>query len=277
MAKIERAQVRKRAGQKHEPAGLVTDVRTPEIVGIKPGIPEYIRGVLFGPPKTGKTTAACGAEGRILLLSFDPDGHATKTLIGRENITVVPITKVQQLDDIIKKLYAGAVKQFDWIIVDSLTFLFHMIGGRAIAAQWADNKNVMRLYGNTGGAVNQRLHDLFLLDVNLIITAHLEKESEEDSINMEQELGESEVKVAITPMVWKFIGPAVSFIGRTYKRTVWDKEVVDGKKVRNKRTEYVVSYDDGERSPAGSRLPMLAEYQVTDTWLSDLATQLKGA
>ncbi len=152
-----------------------------------------------------------------------------------------------------------------------------MLGGPAIAQQWADNKNVQRLYGNTGGAVNQVLHDLFVLDVNLILTAHLEKESEEDAITLEQELGEKEVKVAITPMVWKFVGPAVSFIGRTFKRTAWEKTKVDGKTIRNKRTEYVVSYDDGERSPAGSRLPMLAEYQVTDTWLTDLATQLKGA
>ena len=274
MTKIERAGVRRRKGA---PAPKKTEPTIPEIIGIKPGIPEYIRGVLFGPPKTGKTTAACGSSDRILLLSFDPDGHATKTLIGRDNITVVPIKDKAQLDGLIKKLHAGAVKQFDWIIVDSLTFLFHMIGGKAIANLWADNKNVMRQYGNTGGAVIQVLHDLFALDVNLIITAHLERESEEDMISMDQELGEREVKVAITPMVWKFVGPAVSFIGRTYKRTVWDKEVVDGKKVRNKRTEYVVSYDDGERSPAGSRLPMLAEYQVTDTWLTDLATQLKGA
>lgn len=270
MAKIERAGVRKRSGT---PQSSNVTVTKPTITGTRPGLPSRIRGVFFGPPKTGKTTAACGTKGeRTLLIEFDPDGEATETLIGREDIVVVKPRSRAEIDDLIKKLHAGAVNDFDWLVLDSLTFLFDLLGGKEINQQWIDNKDVRREYGRAGAGVNQILHDLLMLDVNLVITAHLEKESEEDAISVEQELGESEVKVAVTPMVWKYISPAVSFVGRSFKKTAYERE---GKK-RNKRTVFGVSFNDGERSPAGSRLPMAGEYEVTDTWLSDLATQLKG-
>ncbi len=271
MAKIERAGVKQRKGT--PPKQNVT-VTKPTIVGTKPGVPKNIRGVFFGPPKTGKTTAACGTAGqRTLLIEFDPDGEATETLVGRDDITVVKPRNRTDIDTLLKQLHAGAVEDFDWIVLDSLTFLFDLLAGREINAVWLDNKDVRRSYGRGGAGVNQILHDLLMLDVNLILTAHLEKESEEDAISVEQELGESEVKVAVTPMVWKYIGPAVSFVGRSFKKKVYERE---GKK-RNSRTMFGVSFNDGERSPAGSRLRMAGEYEVTPTWLSELATELKGS
>jgi hypothetical protein len=67
-------------------------------------------------------------------------------------------------------------------------------------------------------------------------------------------------------MVWKILGPAVGFIGRTFKKDEW----VDG----NKETKYYVSFNDGGRSPAGSRYDMAGMYEASDTLLSDLTTSL---
>ena len=121
--------------------------------------------------------------------------------------------------------------------------------------------------------MSQVVHDLAMLKTtNVIFTAHLEKvDTGDEGVSLDTSLGETEVKLAVTPMVWKTVGPAVSFIGRTQRSTVWDK-AEDG--TRNKRTAFTVSFNDGERSPAGSRLTMEAEYEVTPTTLDELASKL---
>ena len=269
MAKIEGAKVRRRKGAPAPKTNKPEVVKS--IVGNKPGVVKRLCGVLFGPPKTGKTTAACSGT-NVLLIMFDPDGDQTETLAGREDITVVKPKSGKEVTDIVKALHTTDAGRFTWVVVDSLTFLFQLLGGKEINKVYAENKDVRRAYGRAGAAVSQIVHDLVLLeDVNIIFTAHLTKEKDnDDSVGVETILGESEVKVAVTPMVWTILSGAVSFIGRTYKETVFEKE---GKK-RNKRTRFAVSFNDGDRSPAGSRLTMDGEYEITDHLLKDLATEL---
>lgn len=244
------------------------------IQGTKPGRPRRMVGVLFGPPKSGKTTAATTGK-NVLLVSFDPDGDTSTTLANREDILVVRPRTQAELDSLVVALHTTDRGRFDWVVVDSLTFLFLMIGGKEITDQWKSKKDVRSAYGRTGAAVQQFVHDLVMLeDTSVIFTAHLDKEGDEDSIMMEQELGESEVKVAVTPMVWRILGPAVSFIGRTYRGNETVDVVVDGKKKRRMQSTFMVSFDDGERSPAGSRLTMDAKYKVTQGWLQRLADEL---
>lgn len=274
MAKIERdkTQVKLRA-----PIGIKLSIdealKEPQIKGRLPGNVTSLKGVFFGPPKSGKTTVACSGT-NILLIQFDPDGDATETLIGREDITVVVPETMVELDELIKALYTTDAGRFDWVVVDSITFLFQLAGGKEVLKSYIENKDMRRAYGRAGAQVGQIIHDLVnLKDTNVIFTAHLEKVGDEESTSLETELGESEVKLAVTPMVWKILGPAVSFIGRTRKHTEWEK---DDKGVRNKVTKYSVSFNDGERSPAGSRLPMQAEYEVNGPMLRDLANKLLG-
>ena len=65
------------------------------------------------------------------------------------------------------------------------------------------------------------------------------------------EEGEYLVEPAIQPMVMKIIVPAVSFIGRTYKKAGMDRNSKTPKRV----VEYWTSFEDAGRSPAGSRIP----------------------
>jgi hypothetical protein len=266
MTQVKRAVVRTRKG-------TPTKQAEGTIVGRKPGEITSLKGVFFGPPKTGKTSIACSGK-NVLLISFDPDGDITETLQGRDDITVVEPTSFAEIDAIIRALHTTDAGRFDWVVVDSLTFLFQLLGGKELTEVFMANKDVRRAYGKAGAAVSQIIHDLVLLkDTNVIFTAHLAKESEEEVVSQDTRLGEHQVKLAVTPMVWKILGPAVSFIGRTYKQ---DKSVKgpDGK--RNKQTVYAVSFNDGDRSPAGSRLPMQGEYESTGTTLSELATELLG-
>ena len=68
--------------------------------------------------------------------------------------------------------------------------------------------------------------------------------------------------LAVTPMVYKILSPAVSFLGRTYK-----KKGIAGTPPK-RVTEYWVSFEDHGRSPAGSRLDLPS--QVQDPTLTTL-------
>ena len=102
-------------------------------LGRKPGIPSSLKGVFFGPPKSGKTTLACTGK-NVLLVSFDPQGADTMTLKGRDDITVVEPETWQAVEALIRELHAGAAANYEWIVIDSVTFLFQMVGGADLYA-----------------------------------------------------------------------------------------------------------------------------------------------
>ena len=240
---IDKVAVRKRKGT----PPLKTRKKTttgPVIDGHKPGLVQNLRGVLFGPPKTGKTALACSGK-KVLLINFDPDGDSTEPLKGREDITVVDPKTFKEIEAIIKALITTDAGIYEWVVVDSITFLFQMLGGSELTDVYMANKDVRRAYGKAGAAVSSIIHDIVRIpNINVIFTAHLDKETNEDEqVKMDTKLGEHQVKLAVTPMVWKILGPAVSFIGRTYKRDMSVKGA-DGK--RNKQTVYRVSFNDGD-------------------------------
>lgn len=244
------------------------------IQGRTPGTVTQLVGAFFGPPKTGKTTLACSG-GNTLLLSFDPQGDMTETIQGRKDITVVEPKDYQEIDGIIRALMTTDKGRFDFVVVDSLTFLFDLFGGRDIALTYMENKDMRRAYGKAGATTSLVISDMVRIpETNVIFNAHIAKEKEEEAgvVSLDYTLGETEVKLAVSPMVWKTLGPAVSFIGRTYKKTV---NVKDSSGNRNRETQFRVSFNDGARSPAGSRIPMEGDMLIETDTLSKLAAKIK--
>ncbi len=271
MAQIDRTTVRTRKGTGKAPAPKPTP-SGPQIVGRKPGVVNFLKGALFGPPKTGKTTAATSGRD-TLLIQFDPDGDLTEPLAGREDITVVEPQNFKETEDIVRALSTTDAGRFKFVVVDSVGFMFQKFDAGAINKAYMNNTNIMRPYGAAGAPTAQIIHDLVSLPMHVIFTAHLQKEDgQEDSVAQETMLGEHEVRLAVTPMVWKTLGPAVSFIGRTFKETEYVKEG----KTRNKKTTYRVSFNDGERSPAGARIALPGELEITTTLMQELADNLES-
>lgn len=243
--------------------------------GIQPGVPQNLVGLFFGPPKTGKTTVATSGK-NVLLLSYDPEGHATETLAGRTDITVLTPRDFAETQEIVKALYSTDKGAFDWVVADSLSWMAQRFGGRDIFQSFSAGTDVRRAYGKTGALVNQAILDLIgVPEAHTIFTAHLQKDDYDDTTSQDQQLGDTSVKVAVSPMVWRILSPSVSFIGRTYK----NKEKVKDDKGLRFETMYRVSFNDGELSPAGSRYHMEGEYLSTPTLLTDLEATLikKGA
>lgn len=245
------------------------------INGRAPGTAPKLVGAFFGPPKTGKTTLALSGKSP-LHISFDPQGDMTQTLKGRKDITVVEPQSYLEVDEIIRALYTTDRGRFPFIVADSITFMFQQFGGNEITQTYLENKDMRRAYGRAGALTGQVINDMVRIpDAHIIFTAHIDKEHEDEPgvVTADPALGETEVKLAVTPMVWKVLGPAVSFIGRTYKKST---VVQDSAGRRNRETQFRVSFNDGARSPAGSRLPMEGDLLIELDTLDKLATQLTG-
>lgn len=249
----------------------------PTIVGRKPGTIKFLKGVFFGPPKTAKTTAACSGQ-NTLLIQFDPDGDVTTTLAGREDITVVEPKTFEETEALVRALGTTDKDRFPFIVLDSVTFMFMRFDGGQINKAYRENRNIMRPYGRAGAMASQIIHDLCQLDAHVLFTAHLQKEDEVEGVILDQEVGEHEVKLAVTPMVWKTLGPAVTFIGRTFRKTEYvDPPTGTPGKRRKKEDRFYVSFNDGDRSPAGARIELSGEMEITTTLMQELADNLKEA
>ena len=234
----------------------------------EPGKPSSLKGVLFGPPKTGKTSVSASG-GKTLIINFDPEGYATKTLKGRKDVDIVQPNTLKETEDIVQAIIGGEADDYVFITLDTVTWMFQKFGGRDILKTYQAGKDVRRAYGFAGAAAGQIIHDLAMLPNNVLFLAHLQKEYDEDdgTVDVDQDLGEHEVSLAVTPMVWKILGGAVGFIGRTYKEQI---ATTGG----NSEDRYLVSFNDGSRSPAGSRYEMEGLYEQSPTLLKDLVTDL---
>lgn len=225
---------------------------------VKPGHAANMRGVLFGPPKTGKTVTSVSGEGRKLLVLTEPDGDLP--LVGRDDVDVIKPESAKEIDDVLRILHTGGAEQYSRVVWDSVSFMIEMIGGKDINDTIKANKEVRRIYQKVGARVGQIVHDALAVKVDTVFLAqlkHEEPDESEEPLNPSE--GEYPVGLAITPMVRRALEPAVSFIGRTYKRMV-----ISG---GNKRVQYLVSFEDYGRSPAGSRigLPPVVENLDLDT------------
>jgi len=243
---------------------------TQHIQGRAPGTLGFLRGAFFGPPKTGKTVVSTSGKD-VLLVQFDPEGDITSPLQGRQDITVVEPKNYKEILNIVRALATVDKDTFKDVAVDSLTFLFQLLGGKDLVDVYMAGKDVRRAYGKAGAAAAYIISEMVKLDMNVYFTAHLKHEDGEDAVPQDTSLGEHEVRLAVTPMVWGTLGPAVSFIGRTYKRVI-QEETAKGK--WNNVTSYHVSFNDGERSPAGARIDLPAELEISTHTLADLDKQL---
>ena len=265
MARLDAGKVRTREdAPSTQPKGSLKDM-----LDGKPGVTDSLKGVLFGPPKTGKTTVGVSG-GKTLLINFDPEGYSTKTLKGRKDVDIVQPQDLKETEQLVRAMLADEDAEYDWRVLDSVTFMFQRFGGRDILKTYQAGKDIRRAYGQAGAAAGQIINDLALMKgKNVLFTAHLKREQgEDDVVDVDQDLGEHEVRLAVTPMVWQILGPAVGFIGRTFKQNIEDLQS------GNIETKYYVSFNDGNRSPAGSRYDMAGMYESSDTLLKDLTTDL---
>ena len=231
----------------------------------KPGEVTHLKGVIFGPPKTGKTVLACSGEGKTLLVLMEPEGDLS--IRDAEHVDVTRPTTYQELADITSFLRSES-HDYQTVVFDSVTFMAELIGGRALAEVLRKSGgDPRRVYNQIGTSVNQIVNEAARLPMNVIFITQLKADkTDSDGDPVDPEEGEYPLSLAVTPMVYKVLAPVVSFIARTYKKKGFDS---------NKKpvVQYWVSFEDYGRSPAGSRIPVPSAVQ--DLKLEKLLQQAK--
>src|SRR5690606_35636358 len=131
----------------------------------KPGTIRHLKGVLFGPPKTGKTRMATNTKDKVLLILTEPEGDLS--VRNRDNVDVFRPENWRDLDEVTRALM-GKDHGYATAVYDIVTFMFELIGGADVAKAFRENKDVRRPYGNAGAAVNQIIYTATSLDMNVI-------------------------------------------------------------------------------------------------------------
>jgi phage nucleotide-binding protein len=144
--------------------------------------PQRLSVLLWGVSGAGKTTLACTAPGRKLLVNFDPDGPASianRTDVDIADLSDVSAGVVEQFKSQDNPLGIGNVlKEYDSIIVDSLTNAQHMAVMHAVTKTKGASieRPSMQGYGMRNALITQLVKNLLRVtgraDKHIIFTAH---------------------------------------------------------------------------------------------------------
>lgn len=137
--------------------------------------------LLWGASGTGKTTLACTAPGRKLLVLFDPDGDAS--IAEREDVDVVDMSSaknsiVEQFKQESVMGIGKVIDQYDTIIIDSLTNAQHMSVMHAVTVVKGASieRPSLQGYGHRNALITQLVKNLLRLTAahnkHVIFIAH---------------------------------------------------------------------------------------------------------
>lgn len=137
--------------------------------------------LLWGASGTGKTTLACTAPGKKLLVLFDPDGDAS--IADRDDVDVVDMSSAR--NNIVEEFKGEnplrldkVLKDYDTIIIDSLTNAQHMAVMHAITVVRSATieRPSLQGYGHRNALITQLVKNLLRLTAkynkHIIFIAH---------------------------------------------------------------------------------------------------------
>lgn len=172
----------------------------------------YLKGLFFGPSKSGKTTLVASAPKALLL---DTEGGAMS--VRGTDIDVLKIYDWETFEDVVKELTLGKRHGYESVALDSVTFLQEVAGRRfnLLNAITDPKQDARQAYGNIGAAIRHKIIQLINLPMNVLFTAQLR---ERDAVDLEA--GQYPLTPDVTPAILKTLMAAPDVIGRTVIKQV---------------------------------------------------------
>lgn len=225
---------------------------------IKPvGSSEFLKMVVYGKNKTGKTVFACTSEKKTLLIDCNERGSAS--VRKNKNVSVYEVMKWEDLDPIYWYLRSGN-HDYEVVVIDTITML------ATVCMKWvlkddADrdfNRDPMtpdrRSWGKLGEALKETIIRFRNLPMHVIFTAQEKKTTLEDDDDGGTIL---EVHPELSPSPRSTLLSAVDIIGRIYTKEVeqGEKKSIQRRMLLGQHPKYV----------AGNRFDELKYVEVNPT------------
>lgn len=137
--------------------------------------PATINILLYGGPGTGKTTAALGAPGPVLLLNAEGDGGPAfaRELYGHDQIHEVPMEGFHSIDAVLAHIRAGCAERT--VVLDSVGEIHRVLleeeAGRA-AGQLRGARPQIQHFGNSTTWIERFVRDVRDQPINLVLICH---------------------------------------------------------------------------------------------------------
>jgi len=214
--------------------------------------------VLYGPPKTGKTTGATSAPGKSLLVNADRP-NASRFAHEQHGDNLDEIHAVG-LETLIATMEAAKSGTYDSIVIDTVGELYRIIleeqSGRALSPRIQD-------YGNTGTHIERFCRALVEEPVHTVFVLHENPVKDEDSGVIER-LPFTGTK---NPVLAEKLMAMVDVIG--YTGTIRDTET--------KEVSYVAQLVNGGGRRGGSRWQALGQSRAIDLrdWIKTIEDTTK--
>ncbi len=166
-------------------AGQVSDIPTGLMFEPAPTAPSTFNVLLFGKPKSGKSTAAATAPGPILWLNAEGPGalgYARKTAADRgTRILEVALNAhtpnpAGVLNEVYRHVREGRDPKVETVVIDTLAKVREALIGQLVQK---GSKNSLPQYGQVADKLGGFINSMRDLPVNLVLLAHVDsKESE---------------------------------------------------------------------------------------------------
>lgn len=130
--------------------------------------PAPLKALIYGPPGSGKTCAACSAPGPILYLNCEgPDALTfSRKMFGNEKILEVAFTGKQSLTDVF--IYARDPENgVQTIVVDSIGEMYRML-----LEELGGERATLQNYGDVNTLIERFCRSLRDLPIHVVLVAH---------------------------------------------------------------------------------------------------------
>jgi hypothetical protein len=215
---------------------------------VKPSDDPQMNVVLYGPPKTSKTTGGCSAPGRLLLVNADrPNASRFAHERYGDRIDEVHAEGLSTLIEVTEALRAG---EYDSAVIDTVGEMYRVVledlSQRALSPKIQD-------YGNTGTHIERFCRALVEMPINAIFVLHENPIKDEDSGVIER-LPFTGTK---NPVLAEKLMAMVDVIGYT------------GVKREDDEVQYLAQLVNGNGRRGGSRWSSLGSFRELDLgeWL----------
>ena len=239
-----------------------------------------VKMLIYGRSKTGKTSFACSAPKKLLIISAEVgEAGGTKSVHNMKGVDYVQLQNPEEM----RELVHDACLQYETVVVDTATsfeslVMAHILGIERIPEQKSWGMASREDYGKCGLQVKTYLRELLDLPNNTIVLA--QERNFGDDKNTESDLNIlPTIGAGLQPATAGWLNCAVDYIGGTYIRRQMVEQVnkVAGKEVRTSRAtgrmEYCLRVGPDPIFTTGFRRPK--EFALADVIVDPTFDMLK--